>query len=390
LILLNGGYLETGVVLFEKEKPIPPYVRVSASSLKRVVRDIFVSLGLSGFDAEIVADVLVTADLMGISSHGVQRVERYVAGIENGAVNVNPDMKFTIDYGAIALLDADNGLGHIAGLKAIRKAIEKARLHGVGLVLVKHSHHYGIAGYYALKAVEEGMIGLSTTNSEALVAYIGSVERYLGTNPVAFAAPRRNPPPLLYDGALSIIPVGKIEVYSKTGREIPSGWVISRTGEILHGDAGRAYEAIKSREAAILPLGGYLEEYGGHKGSGLALIVEIICGVLSGAAWGIHVGYTTVKNANVGHAFAAIDISKFMDLDLFYDRIEQLINEVKSLKKSPYVEKIWIPGEKAWLTMQTRLKIGIPIHLNILRKLEEIARKHGVLFDVEVLEERLA
>jgi LDH2 family malate/lactate/ureidoglycolate dehydrogenase len=327
---------------------------------------------------------------MGISSHGVQRVERYVAGIENGAVNVNPDMKFTIDYGAIALLDADNGLGHIAGLKAIRKAIEKARLHGVGLVLVKHSHHYGIAGYYALKAVEEGMIGLSTTNSEALVAYIGSVERYLGTNPVAFAAPRRNPPPLLYDGALSIIPVGKIEVYSKTGREIPSGWVISRTGEILHGDAGRVYEAIKSREAAILPLGGYLEEYGGHKGSGLALIVEIICGVLSGAAWGIHVGYTTVKNANVGHAFAAIDISKFMDLDLFYDRIEQLINEVKSLKKSPYVDKIWIPGEKGWLTMQTRLKIGIPIHLNILRKLEEIARKHGVLFDVEVLEERLA
>jgi LDH2 family malate/lactate/ureidoglycolate dehydrogenase len=381
--------LETGVALFEKEKPIPPYVRVSATSLKRVVRDIFVSLGLSGFDAEIVADVLVTADLMGISSHGVQRVERYVAGIENGAVNVNPDMKFTIDYGAIALLDADNGLGHIAGLKAMRKAIEKARLHGVGLVLVKHSHHYGIAGYYALKAVEEGMIGLSTTNSEALVAYIGSVERYLGTNPIAFAAPRRNPPPLLYDGALSIIPVGKIEVYSKTGREIPSGWVISRTGEILHGDAGRVYEAIKSREAAILPLGGYLEEYGGHKGSGLALIVEIICGVLSGAAWGIHVGYTTVKNANVGHAFAAIDISKFMDLELFYDRIEQLINEVKSLKKSPHVEKIWIPGEKAWLTMQTRLKIGIPIHLNILRKLEEIARKHGVLFDVEVLEERL-
>ena len=381
--------METGVVLFEKEKPIPPYVRVSASSLKRIVRDIFVSLGLSGFDAETVADVLVTADLMGISSHGVQRVERYVAGIENGAVNVNPDMKFTIDYGAIALLDADNGLGHIAGLKAMKKAIEKARLHGIGLVLVKHSHHYGIAGYYALKAVEEGMIGLSTTNSEALVSYIGSVERYLGTNPVAFAAPRRNPPPLLYDGALSIIPVGKIEVYSKTGREIPSGWVISRTGEILQGDAGRVYEAIKSREAAILPLGGYLEEYGGHKGSGLALIVEIICGVLSGAAWGIHVGYTTVKNANVGHAFAAIDISKFMDLGLFYDRIEQLINEVKSLKKSPHVEKIWIPGEKAWLTMQTRLKIGIPIHLNILRKLEEIARKHGVLFDVEVLEERL-
>jgi len=155
----------------------------------------------------------------------------------------------------------------------------------------------------------------------------------------------------------------------------------------MRGDAKRVYEAIRRREAAILPLGGYLEDFGGHKGSGLALIVDVICGVLSGAAWGYHVGYTTVRDANVGHALIALDISKFMRLEEFYERLEQMISEIKSLKKSPWADNIWIPGEKAWLTMQTRLKIGIPIHLNILENLREIARRVGVKFDIEIVEE---
>ncbi|MCC6053211.1 MAG: Ldh family oxidoreductase [Desulfurococcaceae archaeon] len=374
-------------IFYEKEKPTPPYVRVTASSLKRLVKEMFTALSVRESDAEIVADVLVTADLMGISSHGVQRVERYVAGIERGAVNVNAEMRFVVDANAVLVLDADNGLGQVAALKAMQRAIERARGFGVGVVLVKRSHHFGIAGYYALRAVKHGMIGVAMTNSEALVAYIGTVERYLGTNPVAFASPRRQPPPLLYDGALSVVPVGKLEVYSKVGKEVPEGWVISSSGEVMRGDAKRVYEAIRRREAAILPLGGYLEDFGGHKGSGLALIVDVICGVLSGAAWGYHVGYTTVRDANVGHALIALDISKFMRLEEFYERLEQMISEIKSLKKSPWADNIWIPGEKAWLTMQTRLKIGIPIHLNILENLREIARRVGVKFDIEIVEE---
>jgi LDH2 family malate/lactate/ureidoglycolate dehydrogenase len=374
-------------IFYEKEKPTPPYVRVTASSLKRLVKEMFTALSVRESDAEIVADVLVTADLMGISSHGVQRVERYVAGIERGAVNVNAEMRFVVDANAVLVLDADNGLGQVAALKAMQRAIERARGFGVGVVLVKRSHHFGIAGYYALRAVKHGMIGVAMTNSEALVAYIGTVERYLGTNPVAFASPRRQPPPLLYDGALSVVPVGKLEVYSKVGKEVPECWVISSSGEVMRGDAKRVYEAIRRREAAILPLGGYLEDFGGHKGSGLALIVDVICGVLSGAAWGYHVGYTTVRDANVGHALIALDISKFMRLEEFYERLEQMISEIKSLKKSPWADNIWIPGEKAWLTMQTRLKIGIPIHLNILENLREIARRVGVKFDIEIVDE---
>ncbi len=376
-------------LLFEKERPTPPYIRVTANSLKRFVKEVFVALGVREGDAEVVADVLVTADLMGVSSHGVQRVERYVAGIECGAVNIDPEMRLAVDSGAVGVLDADNGLGHVAALKAMMIAIEKAGQFGAGVILVRRSHHYGIAGYYALKAVERGMIGISMTNSESLVAYIGTVERYLGTNPIAFAAPRRHPPPLLYDGALSVVPVGKIEVYGKVGKEVPAGWVIGSNGEILQGDARRIHEAIKKREAAILPLGGYLEEFGGHKGSGLALMVDVLCGVLSGAAWGSHVGYTTVKNANVGHTLIALDISKFMELGEFYDRLEHMVSDIKSLRKSPWAENIWIPGEKAWLTMQTRLKIGIPLHLNIAEGLKKIASKVGVKFDVEVVEEHL-
>ncbi len=370
---------------FEKEEPIPPFIRVSASSLKRFVWEVFRALGVREEDAGIAADVLVTADLMGISSHGAQRLGRYVAGIESGAINVNPEMRFVVDSYAVGVLDADNGLGQVAAYKAMVKAVEKARQFGVGVVLVKHSHHFGIAGYYALKAVESNMIGVALTNTTPLVAYVGTVEKYLGTNALAFAAPRRQPPPLLFDGALSIAPVGRLELYSKIRREVPAGWAIGVDGEVLRGDARKIHEALTKGLAALLPLGGYLEELGGHKGSGLALVVDILCGILSGASWGYHVKYTTVKNANVGHALIAIDISKFMKLEEFYERLEQMINEIKALKKAPWAKNIWIPGERSWLTMQTRLKIGIPLHVNVVEELKSIAKKASVKFDVELL-----
>jgi LDH2 family malate/lactate/ureidoglycolate dehydrogenase len=383
----NSRDLEAlGFNIYEKEVPIPSneYVRVDASSLKDFVKRVFIALGVSSGDAEIVADVLVAADLMGISSHGVQRLERYVGGVKNGVINLKPSMRFDVDFGAIAILDADNGFGQIAALKAMGYAIEKANRFGIGMVLVKHSHHFGIAGYYVLKAVERNMIGICMTNSEPLIAYINSVERYLGTNPIAFAAPRKTPPPILFDAAMSIVPIGKIEIYGKIGRDIPMGWVIGIDGSLLHGDAKKILGGIRRREAAILPIGGYLEDYGGHKGSGLALMVDILSGILSGAAWGHHVLHTlSDKPANVGHTLIAIDISKFIDLEEFLNRVEVMVKEIKSLRKAPWADNIWIPGEKAWLTMQTRLKIGIPMHQNILDSFKSIAQQLDIEFDIE-------
>jgi len=373
---------------YEREPPIPPedYVRVNHIELKDFVTDIFIALGVPKEDANIVADALVTADLFGISSHGVQRVKRYVGGIKVGNVNVKANVKVVRDHGATALIDGDNGLGQPIGVRAMELAIEKAKKYGVSLVLVKNSNHFGIAGYYSLKAVEKGFIGITITNSENLMAYVNTVGRTLGTNPIAIAIPRPNPPPILFDAATAVVPVGKIEMYSRLGKKIPPGWVIDPEGNILHGDPKKVLKAIKEGDAAILPLGGLGEEFGGHKGSGLAFIIDIISGVLSGAAWGVHVGYTIgTKPANVGHAFATIDIEAFMSKDEFFERIETYVKEIKSLKKHPKADRIWLPGEKAWLTMQTRLKIGIPLHKSVYKELMNIAKEAGAKKELRII-----
>ncbi|MEM0037529.1 MAG: Ldh family oxidoreductase [Zestosphaera sp.] len=367
--------------LYEREPPTPPeeYVRVGSDILKEFTERLFVASGLPREDSKIVADVLVTADLMGISSHGVQRVGRYVSGLMKCCVNPRPNIRLLRDSGAVALVDADRGLGHPVGVKAMEIAVEKARTFGVSLVLVQNSQHYGIAGYYALKAVEKGLIGVSMTNSEKLVAYVNTTSRVLGTNPIAVGIPRPRPPPILFDAATAVVPVGKIEIYAKLGKAVREGWVLGRDGSLLSGDATRVLSEIKGGRASILPLGGLGEEFGGHKGSGLAFIVDIIAGVLSGAAWGIHVGYTVGdRPANVGHAFAAINIESFMSMQEFYSRLEKYVEEIKSLPKHPSADRIWLPGEKAWRTVQTRLKIGVPIHKNVCRELNQIASEVGV------------
>ncbi|MCR6668981.1 MAG: Ldh family oxidoreductase [archaeon YNP-WB-040] len=372
---------------YEREPPIPEgeFVRVGADDLRGFVSSIFKAYGVPEGDADVVADVLVTADLFGISSHGVQRVSRYVGGIKCGNVNVKPKISFH-GRGAIGVVDGDNGLGQVVGVRCVELALERVRDYGLSLILAKNSNHYGIAGYYALKILDAGFIGFSSTNSDKLVSYVNSLGRFLGTNPIAIAIPTPHPPPILFDASTSIIPVGKIEMYSKLGKSIPEGWVIDLEGNMLSGDAKKVLELIRGYKASILPLGGLGEDYGGHKGSGLAFMVDVICGVLSGAAWGIHVGYTIgSRPANVGHAFAAIDIESIMPRSEFLSRIEQYINEIKSLPKHPKADRVWIPGEKAWLTMQTRLKIGIPIHLNVYNELNKIAVESGLARELKII-----
>ena len=377
--------------LFEREKPIPPadYLRIDHESLKAWVKDVFISLGCRERDSSVIADVLVSADLMGISSHGVQRVKRYVDGIRAGSVNPKPQIKVIRNSGAIAVVDGDSGLGHPTTSFAAELAMKKAKSYGIGFVTVRNSQHFGIAGYYSLKIAGEGFIGLTLTNSTPLVAYTHTVERYLGTNPIALSVPKREPPPILFDAATSVVPLGKIEIYSKIGKEVPKGWVIAKNGRLLEGDATTILKKIRSKEAAILPLGGVGELFGGHKGSGLAMLVDIFAGILSGSGWGAHVRYTVSdKPGNVGHAVMAVNVDSFMDRELFLDRIDKYVQEIKSLKKHPRAERIWIPGEKAWLTMQTRLSIGIPIHKNVYKELKDISGDLQIPFTLKVLKEK--
>ena len=361
--------------MFEKIKvDEKEYVRVPREELFRVVKDVFVKLNVPEQDAEIVAENLVMADMRGVESHGVQRLKRYVNGIKAGGVKVNPKVRVVKDSPVYALLDGDEGLGQVAAYRAMRLAVEKASKNGIGIVGVKNSNHYGIAGYYAYKIAEEGLIGISLTTSRPLVAPTGAMEKFVGTNPIALAAPVEGKKPFLLDMATSVVPSGKIEVYRRKNKPVPEGWGIStETGEVITDP-----NIILSPQGTILPLGGLGEIHGGHKGYGLGVLVDIMSGILMGATWSRHVGGTSDKHSDVGHFFMAVDPGAFGDADEFKKNMKIMTEELKNAKKHPDFEQIWVHGEKGHLTVETRLKIGIPIYRKVFDEINTIARDVGV------------
>lgn len=357
--------------MFEKSYVDENYVRVPKDELFSFVVKVFTKLGVPKEDAEITADNLIMADLRGIESHGVQRLKRYVDGLLSGGVNPHPNIRIIREGASYALIDGDEGLGQVVGYKAMTLAIKKAKKSGVGVVSVRNSNHYGIAGYYALMAAEKGMIGVSMTNSRPLVAPTGGIERVLGTNPIALAAPTKGRPFLL-DMATSVVPIGKLEVYRRKGKPIPEGWAIDSEGNITR-DVEKVFNG-----GALLPLGGFGELFSGHKGYGLSVMVDILTGILSGGTWSRHVKNTSEKKSEVDHFFMAINIESFVPLEEFREKMSAMIEEIKSSKKHPNFEKIWIHGEKGFLTQETRLKLGIPIYKGVLKELNEIAEKLGI------------
>ena len=360
---------------FEKEVLYPPqdYIRVNHEDLKEFVKNVFVKLGVPDEDAEITADNLVTADLRGISSHGVARLRRYVDGLRNGVVKKDPEIKIVRESPVHALVDGDFGLGQPVAYKAMKIAIDKAKKNYFGIVGVKNSNHYGIAGYYALMALKEDLIGVSMTNSRPLVAHTGALGRTIGTNPISFAAPSQEEPHFVLDMATAVVPIGKIEVYARRGKPIPEGWAIDERGEILT-------DPIKALKAGtLLPLGGLGELLGGHKGYGLSVMVDILSGILTGANWGPFVGPTQgPEPSNVGHFFMAINVEAFMSLDEFKERMEELKKYLKTANLHPKFRRIWIHGEKSWLTMKYRKKHGIPLYVKVVNSLKEISEEVGV------------
>lgn len=372
--------------LYEKTVPTPPedYIRVDYESLRSFVIDVLTSLSVPREHAFTVADSLIMADLMGVESHGVQRLRRYTGGIRMGSINVRANVKIVSQSISTALIDGDSGLGQVVACRAMELAVKKAKEAGIAAVGVRNSNHFGMAGYYVLRAIKENTIAAVLTNSEALIAYTHTLGRSFGTNPIAIGSPVKKPPPILFDAAMSVVPIGKIEVYAKEGKKIPAGWAIGPAGEVLEDP-----REVLTKKGAILPLGGLGELMGGHKGAGLALVVDLLSGVLTGASWGRWVGHTlSEKPANVGHFMVALDINKFTPLERYLDEVEKFKDYVKSLPKISNGVEVWIPGEKAWLTMETRKRIGVPIHKSILKELKEEGQRAGVDFKVKILRER--
>jgi L-2-hydroxycarboxylate dehydrogenase (NAD+) len=303
--------------------------------------------------------VLVAADLSGIDSHGVARLRRYVEGVATGAIDGRAEPVVVVEHPATALLDAGNGLGQPAAVAAMELAVTKAEVYGIGIVAVRRTNHFGIAGYYASLAARRGLIGIATTNATPQVAPTFAAEPLYGTNPIAIALPTGGKTDFLFDAATSTVGRGKLEIRHRRGEPIPTGWVIDGTGAARE-DVEELIEGLKRRSGyALLPLGGEGESHGGHKGYALGLFVDLLCGPLTGAAWGRHV--YGADGANLGHCCIAIRVDCFRPLEDFQEECQRLFDEIRAAKRAPGAARIFVPGEKDAEERRRRERDGIPL-----------------------------
>jgi L-2-hydroxycarboxylate dehydrogenase (NAD+) len=333
-------------------------------------------------DARIVADVLTAADLRGVESHGIIRLDTYYGSqIRRGMIDPQSPVKIINETAAVLAIDGGYGLGHVVGHHAMQRCIEKARDVGVCMATVRNSNHYGIAGYYAMMALPHDMIGISFTNAQPLVAPTYGRTAILGTNPIAVAAPAGENLPYVLDMATSIVPIGRITVYQKAGRPIPEGWGVDQDG-LITTDPSAVLQG-----GALMALGG-TDIMRGYKGYGLALLVEILTGVLAGGAFASAVEASPHERpARMGHCFIAIRPEIFRPLEDFYRDMEALIREIKESPKAEGRDRIYIHGEKSFERAERSLRAGVPVMAGVVRSLVEEGQAAGVPFDLESLGE---
>lgn len=352
------------------------------------MQDCLASVGIPSAQAALVAEVLLTADLAGVDSHGCARLRRYVDGVAAGAIDPAATPSTVRRRPSTALIDAGNGLGQPAAVAAMRMAIEKASSTGVGVVSVRRSNHFGIAGYYASLAARVGMVGLAMTNASPQVAPTFGAEPMFGTNPIAVGMPTGAPSDFLLDMATSTVGRGKLEVRKRNGEPIPHGWVIDAEG-LSRTDVAELIDGLKARRGySLLPLGGGGEEHGGHKGYGLGLFVDLVCGPLAGASWGRHV--YGAAGADLGHMLIAIDVGAFVELADFRRESGKMFEELREMKRLGSAAEVLIPGDKEASERRRRLAGGIPLTAEVRADLHDLGLRCGVALAVETPREDAA
>ena len=353
---------------------------IDAVTLKNFMKDVFIGLGVPEDDAEICADVLITSDLRGIESHGIQRMKMYYDRIKAGIYNPKTEFKIIKDGPTTALIDGGVGMGHVIAYNAMKLAIEKAKKYGLGAVAVRNSTHFGIAGYYSLMAIKEGMIGVAVTNARPSIPPTFGVEPLLGTNPLTAGAPTDEEFPFLIDCATSIIQRGKVEVYNRIKKPLPEGVVINSKGK-YETDASIVLKDLANKTVALLSLGGKGEETSGYKGYGYATLVEILSAALQEGIYlrdtiGIEKGGKTYLK--VGHFFLAINVESFIPINLFKKTAGNIMRGLRSAKKVPGQERIYTAGEKEFEAEKERVKVGIPINESIQRDIKIMQKEIGL------------
>ena len=341
------------------------------------VTDAFVGYGVPLEDAKICTDILLESDKRGIESHGCNRfkpiyIDRIVDGIQNPVTNY----EIIKETETTAVVDGHDGMGQVIGYKSMKMAIEKAKKYGMGMVVVRNSCHYGIAGYYATMATKEGCIGITGTNARPSVAPTFGVEGMFGTNPLTIGIPTDEPFDFVIDCASSITQNGKIEYYERINEDVHPGTVIGLDGNPVEGDAGVALKKIRSGEAALTTLGGIGEALGGYKGFGYALAVELLSAALQDGNYGKDLNGKD-KDGNkvpyhLGHFFIAIDTNHFLGEELCRKKAGDIIRKIRASKKAPGQDRIYTAGEKEYLVWQDRKNKGVPISEPVQKEMSAV------------------
>ena len=346
--------------------------RHQPDQLKKLAADIASAAGVVRADAEVLADSLVAADLSGTGTHGLSRLAIYVKRIQKGLIDPKPPFTIERQRGATIAVDAGNGLGQVQAFKTLERLIPMAKENGTAVATVRNSQHFGAVSYYCNLAADADMILLAMTNCEPAMSPAGGCQPYFGTNPIAASFPTGKGFHVKVDLATSLVARGNIIAAQKAGKPIPEGWALDPDGN-----------PTTDASAALL---GTVLTMGGHKGYALAVMVEALSSVLSGAAIGSGIGsmYKHLdRKQDVGHFFCLLDIDAFLDVAEFKQRMDAMIDGIKACRKRPGVDEILVPGERSSRTITQNRKDGIKLDAATLKELRELARELDVPWSLE-------
>ena len=359
-------------------KTMDDVVRVRRPALESFCSAVFRRLGLSADDAAVSAEVLVAADARGIPSHGVARLWRYVNGLKTGQMVPGAPIDVVRETPSSLVVDANNGMGAPVSAWTMARLIDKAARGGAAFGCVRDSNHFGIAGYYAMMALEHDMLGIAMTNTAPLGVPTFGRQVMFGTNPIAFAAPAGREEAFVLDMSTTVVTRGKLEVCERLDEPLPAGWAVDRRGWPASDAAAVLVDMFNRVGGGILPLGGSGEEFGGHKGYGLAVMVDILCAVMCGAPFGDRIADTASSSGSVSHFFGAIRIDTFRDPADFRADMDQYLAALKTSPPAEGAERVYAAGEKEFAHERECAQRGVPLPRQIFIEIVEIGKREGV------------
>lgn len=351
------------------------YLHYSYEQLNKFCMDAFTKFGFKEDEARIITDVLLLSDLYGIESHGMQRLVRYHKGIEKGLIKIDAKPEVVFETPVSAVVDAHDGMGQLAGHFGMSLAIEKAKKTGMAVVTVRNSNHYGIAGYYAKMACDQGLVGVSMTNSEAIMVPTFARKAMIGSNPIAVSMPAE-PYPFFFDASTTVVTRGKLEVYNKMEKPLPEGWALDKNGHASSDAKDVLANIVAKNGGGIMPLGGNTEQLGSHKGYGYGMLCEIMCSMFSQG--------TPSSRVNVGgksgtcHGFMVIDPKVFGDPEAIKAHFSAFLQELRDTPKADGQTRIYTHGEKEAFAYKDRMENGIDVNQKTVVEMCDLATYLGM------------